>query len=491
MSIVRKIIKNNIERLKVDELLAKEYEQAGYGGITLTKTPMGAQINLYAMRPGRVIGKRGRAIKAASERLETELGLPNPQITVIEVEVPELNPAIMASRIANALERGVHFRRSIFWSLRRIMDSGALGCEIILKGPLRSARSRFEKVVEGYVPKSGEPALRNVKIATIHVKMKRGTLGVTVKIVPPDAKFPDKISLDGLPDIEYQLPMEEAAPVAEASAEAVVDETIKAVEPEADAAEPVITDEAATDEALVVEETPVEEAAVEPAVEEAVVEESVTEEAAVEEPIEAVEPEAAEAVVEEEAAVEAAVEEPVVEESIVEEAAVEEVTEAAEPVVEEETVEEPAVEEAVAEVAEEPVAEEPAVEEPEVKVTEAPVAEEPAVEEKIEAAEPAVAEEVVEEPAVDPVVEESAPEEAVEVEPEAVEEPQAEPVITESVPEVSEPEEKAAEPELVSEPEPVAEKEEETVETESKVKPKPEADMAEETTDDLPKEEKQ
>ncbi len=417
MSIVRKIIKNNIERLKVDELLAKEYEQAGYGGITLTKTPMGAQINLYAMRPGRVIGKRGRAIKAASERLEKELGLPNPQITVIEVEVPELNPAIMAARIANALERGVHFRRSIFWSLRRIMDSGALGCEIILKGPLRSARSRFEKVVEGYVPKAGEPALRNVKKATIHVKMKRGTLGVTVKIVPPDAKFPDKISLDGLPDIEYQLPMEEVAPVAEAPAEAVVDETIKTVEPEADAAEPVITDEAATEEVPVVEETPVEEAAVEPAVEEAVVEESAPVEPAVEEP-------AAEVV-------EVDVEKPLVEESIAEEAAVEEVTEAAESVVEEETVEKPAVEEAVAEVAEEPVADEPAVEEPEAEVAEAPVAEEPAVEEKIEAAEPAVAEEVVEEPTVDPVVEESTPEETVDVEPEAVEEPQTEPVITE------------------------------------------------------------
>jgi small subunit ribosomal protein S3 len=280
VSIVRRIIKNNIERVKVDELLAEEYEQAGYGGITLTKTPMGAQINLYAMRPGRVIGKRGRAIKAASERLEKELGLPNPQITVIEVEVPELNPAIMASRIANALERGVHFRRSIFWSLRRIMDSGALGCEILLKGPLRSARSRFEKVVEGYVPKSGEPALRNVKTATIHVKMKRGTLGVTVKIVPPDAKFPDKVSLEGLPDIEYQLPMEEPAIVAEVpvAVEPAVEEIIEA-------AEPAIADEVVEEEASAQEETPVEGAAVEPVVEESSSEEAVKEEPeAVEEP---------------------------------------------------------------------------------------------------------------------------------------------------------------------------------------------------------------
>ncbi len=203
MSVVKRIIHDAIERTKVDELLADEYEEAGYGGITLTKTPMGAQINLYTMRPGRVIGKRGRAIKDASERLENELGISNPQITVVEVEVPELNPRIMASRIANALERGVHFRRAIFWSLRRIMDSGALGCEVVLRGPLRSARSRFERVSEGYIPKSGEPSLMYLRTATIHVKMKRGILGVTVNIVPPDAKFPDKIDLEGLPEIEY------------------------------------------------------------------------------------------------------------------------------------------------------------------------------------------------------------------------------------------------------------------------------------------------
>ena len=434
MSIVKRIIKNNIEFVKVDELLAEEYEQAGYGGIQLTKTPLGAQINLFAMRPGRVIGKRGRAIKAASERLETELGLPNPQITVIEVEVPELNPQIMAARIANALERGVHFRRAIFWSLRRIMDSGALGCEILLKGPLRSARSRFEKVVEGYVPKSGEPALRNVKISTLHVKMKRGTLGVTVKIVPPDAKFPDKVSLEGLPDIEYQLPMEEPAPVAEVPVEA---------------AEPVITDEAVTEEAPVQEETPVEGAAVEPTVEEPVVEGSTPAEPAVDEPT----VEGAPEVVEEEAVVEEpAIEEPEAsapEEVVAEESTVEETIEAAEPVVTDEVVEE-----------------------------EAPVKEETPVEE----------------PAVEPEVEELAIDEAVKV-PEAVEEPEAEPVITESAPEVIEPEEApeepAVEPELVSELQPEAEPEVETVETEPEVKPKPEADKAEESTEDQPEEEKQ
>jgi hypothetical protein len=38
--------------------------------------------------------------------------------------------------------------------------------------------------------------------------MKRGTLGVTVSIVPPDAKFPDKVDLSGLPVFEYQPPLD-------------------------------------------------------------------------------------------------------------------------------------------------------------------------------------------------------------------------------------------------------------------------------------------
>lgn len=196
MSAVKRVINDSLERLKVEELLSDEFEEAGFGGVTITRTPLGTQINLYTMRPGRVIGKRGHAIKTASERLEKELGISNPQITVVEVEVPELNPRIMASRIANALERGVHFRRVIFWALQRIMSAGAVGCEIILRGKLRSDRSRFEKVTEGYIPKSGEPSQRNTRIWTTHVKMKSGIYGITVKIVPPDVQFPDKLKLE-------------------------------------------------------------------------------------------------------------------------------------------------------------------------------------------------------------------------------------------------------------------------------------------------------
>jgi small subunit ribosomal protein S3 len=202
MSVVKRIIEDSIESLEIDELLAEEFKHAGYGGIDLAKTPQGTLITLYTMRPGRVIGKRGRTIKRVTARLESELGIPDPQITVVEVEVPELDPRIMASRIADALERGVHYRRAIFWALRRIMEVGAIGCEILVKGKIRSDKSRFEKVSEGYIPKSGDPAIRQLRSATIHVKLKRGIMGVTVTIVPPESEFPDKVSLEALTDVE-------------------------------------------------------------------------------------------------------------------------------------------------------------------------------------------------------------------------------------------------------------------------------------------------
>lgn len=200
MSAIKRFMKDSIEKLKVDELLRKELRDSGYGGIEMTKTPMGTQITLYTMRPGRVIGRRGQTIKELTSRLEKDLGIPNPQIAVVEVEVPEFDAFIMASRIAMSIERGVHYRRAIFWATRRIMSEGALGVEILVKGKIRSGRSRYEVVREGFIPKAGQPALEQVKKATIPVKLKQGIQGITVTIVPPMAEFPDKISLEGIPE---------------------------------------------------------------------------------------------------------------------------------------------------------------------------------------------------------------------------------------------------------------------------------------------------
>jgi small subunit ribosomal protein S3 len=195
VSSIRHFIEESIKKTGVDEFLWKEFERAGYGGVDITKTPLGTNIVVYAMRPGIIIGRGGVTIKNLSNVLEEQFQLPNPQISVAEIEVPELNAHVMASRIAAALRRGVHFRRAGFWALHQIMEAGALGVEIIISGKLRTERARREKFRDGYVPKSGEPSLKYVRKAVVHTQLKPGIFGVKVSIMPPGAEFPDQIEI--------------------------------------------------------------------------------------------------------------------------------------------------------------------------------------------------------------------------------------------------------------------------------------------------------
>ena len=196
MSIVKHFIEDSIKRTEIDEFLQEELERAGYGGVNMSKTPLGTHIVIYAMRPGLVIGRGGGTIRELAKTLEEEFDIPNPQISVSEIEIPELNAHVVASRIASALQRGVHFRRSGYWALNRVMEAGALGAEIIISGKLRTDRSRYEKFKAGYLPKCGEPALKNMRRAEVSVQLKPGILGIKVRIMPPDADFPDRIEID-------------------------------------------------------------------------------------------------------------------------------------------------------------------------------------------------------------------------------------------------------------------------------------------------------
>ncbi len=195
MSAIKNILMSKLKKAEIYEYLAEKLKDAGFGGVDIAFTPMGTRVTIYAMRPGRVIGPRGRTIKEISEELEKRFGVENPNVTVAEIEVPELNPQVMAYRIAQALQRGVRHRRVAFWALRRIMDAGARGVEIEISGKLTSARHRTEKFTAGIMPKSGDPALKYVKVGKASVLLKPGVYGVKVKIFPPDAPMPEEIRI--------------------------------------------------------------------------------------------------------------------------------------------------------------------------------------------------------------------------------------------------------------------------------------------------------
>ncbi|MEF8787053.1 MAG: 30S ribosomal protein S3 [Haloarculaceae archaeon] len=249
----QQFIENGLQRTQIDEFFQDELGRAGYGGMEIAKTPMGTQIVLKAEKPGMVIGKGGKNIRKVTTTLEEEFGLEDPQVDVQEVDEPDLNAAIVADRLANALERGWYFRKAGHTTIDRIMEAGALGAEIVLSGKVTGARSRVEKFNRGYIKHNGEPAEEIVDHGIGTAVMKLGTIGVQVKIIPPNAELPDDFEI--YEDVEVEDYVEEAEGVEELLAgepdeEGEAEEPAADEEPKADEAEePAAVDEEVIEEA--------------------------------------------------------------------------------------------------------------------------------------------------------------------------------------------------------------------------------------------------
>ena len=246
-------IEDGLQRSQIDEFFADELGRAGYGGMDVAKTPMGTQIVLKAEKPGMVIGKGGKNIRKITTELEERFDMDDPQIDVQEVDEPDLNARIVADRLANALERGWYFRKAGHTTIDRIMESGALGAEIVLSGKVTGARSRVEKFNRGYIKHNGEPAEDVVDHGQGVAVMKLGTIGVDVKIIPPGAELPDDFEIQD--DVEVPA-VEQAETAGEGVEELLADVDDEAVPEAGDADDPEVPDD---DPADVIDEEVVEE----------------------------------------------------------------------------------------------------------------------------------------------------------------------------------------------------------------------------------------
>ena len=246
----KRIVVENVRRVLLKEYLLRETQRAGFGGLDIQRTPMGTRITLIAERPGLVIGRKGGAIKSLTEAVERQFNFDNPQIEVQEVANPSLNAQIMAEKLANALERGWHFRRAGHSTTRRIMEAGAKGCLVVIAGKLTGHRHRRVKFKGGHIKYCGEPRNTWMWKGFAIARMKPGVIGCSVRIMDPDAKLPDEIAVKPrVPGVEAPAPAPQAEVEAPSGAEGP--------EAEAETAPPAAPAEDAPE--LPVEETPLPE----------------------------------------------------------------------------------------------------------------------------------------------------------------------------------------------------------------------------------------
>jgi len=133
----------------------------------------------------------------------------------------------MAEKLANALERGWHFRRAGHSTVRRIMENGARGCQVIISGKLTGQRHRTEKFKDGHIKYCGQAKLNFMRQGFAAAKLKPGVIGVTVQIMDPNAKLPDEITIfPPAPAPEAQVATPEVAAAAAKADEKKAEEAV-------------------------------------------------------------------------------------------------------------------------------------------------------------------------------------------------------------------------------------------------------------------------
>jgi len=195
--IERKFFEEKIREFQIQEYVSQTLSNVGHSMTKVKKTPLGDKVVIYASRPGLVVGRKGSNIKKLTLALKKKFNLENPQVEISEVEQVNLDPKIVAERIASTLERfgSQRFKGVGHKMMSDVMGAGALGIEILISGKIPGSRAKTWRFYQGYLKKCGDISVSVVRKAHASAKLKTGIVGIKVSIMPPDIKLPDQITI--------------------------------------------------------------------------------------------------------------------------------------------------------------------------------------------------------------------------------------------------------------------------------------------------------
>ncbi len=140
------------EDLRLKKYLKKKMYHAGISKIEIERAAKRIRVNIYAARPGIIIGKKGAEIEVLKKDLG-KLVKGEIFININEVKRPETDAQLIAENVALQLERRVAFRRAIKRSVGMAMKLGVQGIKIAVAGRLGGAEiARSEWYRDGRVP---------------------------------------------------------------------------------------------------------------------------------------------------------------------------------------------------------------------------------------------------------------------------------------------------------------------------------------------------
>lgn len=177
-----------IEDFKIRRYLEKKLVGAEISVIKISKAGDAIKVDIYSARPGVVIGKQGKEIENVRRDLIDLLGRDSVEVSVKEVENPDLDAIILAKGIAEQLEKRASFKKVMKKAATAAMKAGARGIKIRCSGRLGGAEiARDEWIRIGSTPLH---TLRSdVDYGLIEAHTTYGVIGVKVWVCRGEYKI--------------------------------------------------------------------------------------------------------------------------------------------------------------------------------------------------------------------------------------------------------------------------------------------------------------
>ncbi len=186
----REYAKNLHEDLRIRNYLKQRLYHAGISRVEIERATKKIKIDIYAARPGIVIGRKGSEVDKKKKELAS---LTDKQVilNIMEVPIPETDAQLVAENVAMQLERRVAFRRAMKRAVNTALKFGAQGVKISCAGRLGGAEmARREWYRQGRVPLHTLRA--DIDYGTTESHTKYGVIGVKVWIFKGEVVSSDK-----------------------------------------------------------------------------------------------------------------------------------------------------------------------------------------------------------------------------------------------------------------------------------------------------------
>ncbi len=140
---------------KIRDFLTKKLKEAHIDSISIERSPKEMVVNIFAAKPGFVIGRGGKGLEDLKKEIEKkflQMSL-RVKLNIKEVHSPALSAQVVADTMAGDIERRIPFRRVMKQTMERVMKAGAQGVKVMMSGRLNGVEiARREKLATGTVP---------------------------------------------------------------------------------------------------------------------------------------------------------------------------------------------------------------------------------------------------------------------------------------------------------------------------------------------------